>query len=208
MQAPDAQSQYPAELFRRQDESDDRLFYAEPRLVTHIDDYAIEAIRAYLREALPPHGTVLDLMSSWRSHLPYDLPMERVIGLGLNAVELDENPQLTDRVAHDLNADPNLPLEANSVGRRDSYRFNPIHRQADCRLSRGQPHPEGGRGVPCHLLQPNVPHQGGGGMAVYRRTGCARSSSAPTSPIQAAGLPPKRWTSAPIWASTPIRCMW
>lgn len=115
MQTPDAQSQYPAELFRRQDESDDRLFYAEPRLVTHIDDYAIEAIRAYLREALPPHGTTLDLMSSWRSHLPYDLPLKRVIGLGLNAVELDENPQLTDRVAHDLNAEPRLPLETNSV---------------------------------------------------------------------------------------------
>ena len=115
MQAPDAQSQYPAQLFRRQDESDDRLFYAEPRLVTHIDDYAIEAIRAYLREALPPHGTALDLMSSWRSHLPYDLPLERVIGLGLNAVELDENPQLTDRVAHDLNVEPRLPLETDSV---------------------------------------------------------------------------------------------
>ncbi len=115
MQAHDAQSQYPAELFRRQDESDDRLFYAEPRLVTHIDDYAIEAIRAYLREALPPHGTTLDLMSSWRSHLPYDLPLERVIGLGLNAVELDENPQLTDRVTHDLNAEPRLPLETDSV---------------------------------------------------------------------------------------------
>ena len=115
MQAHDAQNQYPAELFRRQDESDDRLFYAEPRLVTHIDDYAIEAIRAYLREALPPNGIALDLMSSWRSHLPYDLPLERVIGLGLNAVELDENPQLTDRVAHDLNAEPRLPLETDSV---------------------------------------------------------------------------------------------
>lgn len=115
MQAHDAQSQYPAELFRRQDESDDRLFYAEPRLVTHIDDYAIEAIRAYLREALPPNGIALDLMSSWRSHLPYDMPLERVIGLGLNAVELDENPQLTDRVAHDLNAEPRLPLETDSV---------------------------------------------------------------------------------------------
>lgn len=115
MQANDAQSHYPAELFRRHDESDDRLFYAEPRLVTHIDDYAIEAIRAYLREALPPNGVALDLMSSWRSHLPYDLPLERVIGLGLNAVELDENPQLTDRVAHDLNAEPRLPLETDSV---------------------------------------------------------------------------------------------
>lgn len=115
MQSHDAQRQYPAELFRRQDESDDRLFYAEPRLVTHIDDHAIEAIRAYLREALPSEGVALDLMSSWRSHLPYVLPLERVIGLGLNAVELDENPQLTDRVVHDLNADPNLPLETDSV---------------------------------------------------------------------------------------------
>ena len=65
MAADDAQNHYPPELFRRQDESDDRLFYAEPRLVVHIDYEAIGAISAYFREALPSEGVILDLMSSW-----------------------------------------------------------------------------------------------------------------------------------------------
>ena len=38
---------FPERLFRRVDESDDGLFYTQPRLVVHIDDYAIEAIRSY-----------------------------------------------------------------------------------------------------------------------------------------------------------------
>lgn len=115
MESADTQSLYPPEMFRRQDETDDRLFYAEPRLVTHIDDYAIEAIRGYLAEALPPDGVALDLMSSWRSHLPRGLALRRVIGLGLNETELAENPQLTERVVHDLNADPRLPLDNGSI---------------------------------------------------------------------------------------------
>lgn len=115
MESADGQSLYPPEMFRRQDEADDRLFYAEPRLVTHIDDYAIEAIRGYLAEALPPDGAALDLMASWRSHLPHNLALRRVVGLGLNETELAENPQLTERVVHDLNADPRLPLEDGSI---------------------------------------------------------------------------------------------
>jgi hypothetical protein len=61
---------FPAEWFRRQDEAPDAVFYREPRLVVHIDDATIEAIRAYLSEVLPSHGVVLDLMSAWRSHFP------------------------------------------------------------------------------------------------------------------------------------------
>ena len=48
-------------------------------------------------------------MSSWVSHYPDDLESERVAGLGMNAEELAENPQLTEWVVHDLNADPVLP---------------------------------------------------------------------------------------------------
>ena len=115
MESGDGQSLYPAEMFRREDEADDGLFYADPRLVTHIDDYAIEAVRGYLGEALPRGGAALDLMASWRSHLPGGLGLRRVVGIGLNEVELAENPQLTERVVHDLNADPRLPLEDGSV---------------------------------------------------------------------------------------------
>ncbi|MCY3922529.1 MAG: methyltransferase domain-containing protein [Chloroflexi bacterium] len=95
--------------FKRVDESDDANFYVQPRLVTHIDDDAIGALREHYSKFLPKQGRLLDLMSSWVSHYPDDLESERVAGLGMNADELAENPQLTEWVVHDLNADPVLP---------------------------------------------------------------------------------------------------
>ena len=102
---------YPPEFFRRMDESDDRLFYTEPRLVVHIDDHAIAAIGRYFSETLPEDGVILDLMSSWRSHLPSEFKAGRVVGLGMNDVEMRENPQLDEYVIHDLNDDPRLPFD-------------------------------------------------------------------------------------------------
>src|SRR6266540_1985716 len=60
-------------FFRRDDESPDARFYTEPRLTVHIDDGAIAAATTVYRELLPAGGAVLDLMSSWRSHLPQDV---------------------------------------------------------------------------------------------------------------------------------------
>lgn len=100
----------PTEWFRREDDSPDRGFYADPRLVAHIDDGAISAVRQIYGELLPPGVAVLDLMSSYYSHLPPELEPLRVAGLGLNAVELEKNPALTDYVVHDLNADPRIPF--------------------------------------------------------------------------------------------------
>ncbi|MBM3940297.1 MAG: methyltransferase domain-containing protein [SAR202 cluster bacterium] len=99
---------FPKAWFKR-DDDDDRRFYAQARLVVHIDDLAVDTVRAYLGEVLPPGGAVLDLMSSWRSHLP-DGVLGEVVGLGMNEVELRENPQLTGRVVHDINRDPSLPF--------------------------------------------------------------------------------------------------
>ena len=98
------------EYFRRDDERPDALFYAEPRLVVHIDDHAIRAIGGYLSEELPSGGVILDLMSSWRSHLPEEQERGKVVGLGLNSVEMRENPQLDESVVHDLNASAALPF--------------------------------------------------------------------------------------------------
>ncbi len=99
--------------FRRVDESDDAGFYLQPRLVAHIDDAAIAALREHYRNHLAPllseGGRLLDLMSSWISHYPNELDAARAAGLGMNAEELAENPQLTEWVVHDLNADPILP---------------------------------------------------------------------------------------------------
>jgi SAM-dependent methyltransferase len=100
----------PPEGFRRLDEAADAEFYATPRLVTHIDEGAIGAVTGLYREHFPPGGAILDLMSSWISHLPAEVDYARVVGLGMNAAELAANPRLAAWVVHDLNADPRLPF--------------------------------------------------------------------------------------------------
>lgn len=104
-------SPFPAGFFDRSDDSDDGRFYAPPRLVTHIDEGAIVAVGA-LYEELDVGGEVLDLMSSWVSHLK--APPQRLTVLGMNRAELDANPLAAERVVHDLNADPHLPFEDSS----------------------------------------------------------------------------------------------
>jgi SAM-dependent methyltransferase len=99
--------------FARVDPSDDRWFYAVERKVTHIEDGAIEALRAFYGELLAPGARVLDLMSSWRSHLPHH-GLGEVIGLGMNGPEMADNPQLHSHVVHDLNAAPSLPFDDES----------------------------------------------------------------------------------------------
>lgn len=101
----------PPRAFDKQDPGDDLAFYAPPRLVTHIDAGATRALTAYYAASLPASGTILDLMSSWVSHLPADLPTAEVIGHGMNAAELAANPRLTRAFVQDLNADPRLPLD-------------------------------------------------------------------------------------------------
>ena len=91
------------------------MFYAAPRLVVHIDQFAIKAIGEYLSGVLPSGGVILDLMSSWRSHLPEGQPRGKVVGLGLNAVEMRENPQLDESLVHDLNANPTLPFRDDTL---------------------------------------------------------------------------------------------
>jgi SAM-dependent methyltransferase len=106
-----SESPFLPEHFRRLDERDDTLFYNQPRLVTHIDEHAIEAIRRLYAELLPRDCEVLDLMSSWVSHMPDELSSCRLTGLGMNEVELRENDRLNARVVHDINVNPRLPFD-------------------------------------------------------------------------------------------------
>ena len=101
---------FPPEYFARVDPTDDARFYDTPRLVTHIDGSAIAIIGEVLRELIPPDATILDLMSSWKSHLPREISPRRVVGLGMNATELAANDQLDEWIVQDLNADPTLPF--------------------------------------------------------------------------------------------------
>jgi SAM-dependent methyltransferase len=103
----------PPGAFSKEDLSDDREFYTPARLVTHIDEVAIETLTTFYRSVLPAGGVILDLMSSWVSHLP-DVAYGEVVGHGMNAEELAANPRLDRWFVADLNRDPVLPLESRS----------------------------------------------------------------------------------------------
>ena len=101
----------PAGAFDKQDAGDDLTFYASARLVTHIDAGAIAALTGFYRAALPDGSRVLDLMSSWISHLPDDRKYAEIVGHGMNADELAANPRLDRWFVQDLNREPMLPLD-------------------------------------------------------------------------------------------------
>lgn len=104
-------SPLPEEYFQKRDPSDDDLFYLSPRKVVHIDEHAINAVSNYFSDLIAPGGTYLDLMSSWRSHIPDTLKPKYVVGLGMNAEEMADNPQLNDYVVQNLNKNQHLPFE-------------------------------------------------------------------------------------------------
>ena len=99
------------QFFAKEDTSDHSLFYEIPRLVTHIDDNACMILKGYYRSLLKDGDAVLDLMSSWVSHLPEDINYLKVSAQGMNKVELETNPQLTDFIVQNLNTNQILPYE-------------------------------------------------------------------------------------------------
>ncbi len=101
------------DFFRRQDESNDLRFYDFPRFVNHIDDAAIAAVTELYREFFPANGAILDLMSSWVSHLPEEIDYRRVAATGMNANELAANPRLSEYVVQNLNENQILPFGDN-----------------------------------------------------------------------------------------------
>jgi len=105
----------PQGAFSKIDTEEDEIFYEPPRLVCHIDEGAIAALTAFYRTILPPGGVLLDLMSSWVSHLPSEIDYAQVIGHGMNATELAANPRLSRWFVQDLNRDTGLPLDTASL---------------------------------------------------------------------------------------------
>jgi SAM-dependent methyltransferase len=103
---------FPEQFFARADGGEDAAFYAVPRLVTHIDEAAIAAVGDLYAE-LHIDGDVLDLMSSWVSH--FKAAPRSLCVLGMNERELRANPVATERIVHDLNADPRVPLPHESI---------------------------------------------------------------------------------------------
>ena len=119
LDAPEWPASFPlnAEHLSRIDQSPDTRFYAEPRLVQHIDEGAIATLGRHYAEVLPKGGTILDLMSSWTSHLATGRGQQRsdgyfgrVSAVGMHEAELGQNPALHDYHVHDLNAQPHLSM--------------------------------------------------------------------------------------------------
>lgn len=92
------------------DDTDDKLFYAYPRFVTHVDEGFIQQLTELYCQRLKPNTRILDMMSSWVSHLPEELQFDHVEGHGLNAEELTRNPRLNHHFVKNLNENPQLPL--------------------------------------------------------------------------------------------------
>ncbi len=101
---------FPAWAFQRVDDSPDSVFYALPRMVVHLDEPSLMGITQLYRQLLPAGGTILDIMSSWKSHLPDEVEYAKVCGLGLNAEEMRCNDRLDEFVVHDVNKIPHLPF--------------------------------------------------------------------------------------------------
>ena len=96
--------------FNRRDKSNDNIFYNKPRLVTHIDDSAIGSLSEFYSTHLKDDSIIVDLCSSWVSHLPYNRKFEKVIGIGMNQQELKTNSRLDEFYVHDLNSNHTLSM--------------------------------------------------------------------------------------------------
>lgn len=92
------------------DDGNDLEFYDVPRLVTHVDQGFIDRLTQLYREQLQPNTRILDLMSSWISHLPEEMEFEQVLGHGMNEEELAKNPRLNAYFVQNLNQNPKLSL--------------------------------------------------------------------------------------------------
>jgi hypothetical protein len=128
----------PPGAFRKMDAADDAEFYVAPRFVTHIDDAAIAALSKFYRWRLRPGSVILDLMSSWVSHLPDDVAFAEVIGHGMNAEELAANPRLSRFFVQDLNRNAALPiafatLDAVLICVSIQYLEHPVAVLSECR---------------------------------------------------------------------------
>ncbi len=100
--------------FQREDNAEDCLFYQRPRLVNHIDDQAVKTVSQIYGSLIQPGMEVLDLMSSWRSHIPASIQLKSLVGLGMNSLEMAENPQLTGHLVYDINSNSRLPFDDDS----------------------------------------------------------------------------------------------
>ena len=99
--------------FQRVKEGKDSIFYSKPRFINHLDDSAIKNVKSLYSKYLKKNIKILDLMSSWESHLPDFYEIGKITGLGMNEDEMKSNKNLSNFVVHDLNLETHLPFREN-----------------------------------------------------------------------------------------------
>ena len=99
----------------KSDISDDEIFYQQPRFVHHLSDSFRTRLTTLYSEYLLNHHIILDLMSSWVSHLPTNIRYKKVIGHGMNQAELSSNERLDSFFVQNLNRKHNMPIEDSSI---------------------------------------------------------------------------------------------
>ena len=99
----------------KSDICDDEIFYQQPRFVHHLSDSFRNRLTSLYSEYLLNHYIILDLMSSWVSHLPSNISYKKVIGHGMNEAELSSNERLDRFFVQNLNKKQNMPIEDSSV---------------------------------------------------------------------------------------------
>ena len=99
----------------KSDISDDEIFYQQPRFVHHLSDSFRTRLTNLYSEYLLKHYIILDLMSSWVSHLPPNIRYKKVIGHGMNQAELSSNERLDSFFVQNLNKKQNMPIEDSSI---------------------------------------------------------------------------------------------
>ena len=99
----------------KSDICDDEIFYQQPRFVHHLSDSFRTRLTSLYSEYLLNHHIILDLMSSWVSHLPSNISYKKVIGHGMNEAELSSNERLDRFFVQNLNKKQNMPIEDSSI---------------------------------------------------------------------------------------------
>ena len=97
------------------DNSDDEIFYHQPRYVHHLSDSFRTRLTSLYSEYLLSHNVILDLMSSWVSHLPPNVRYKKVIGHGMNEAELISNKRLDSFWVQNFNNTQKMPVEDSSI---------------------------------------------------------------------------------------------
>ena len=97
------------------DTSDDQIFYQQPKFVHHLSESFRTRLTNLYNDYLLNHHVILDLMSSWVSHLPSNKRYKKVIGHGMNEAELESNKRLDSYWIQNLNTTQNMPIEDSTI---------------------------------------------------------------------------------------------